>query len=285
MMKTLITVLMLTVAAGLQTATAQYEQYEYIQEGEFGFSLGAAHYFGDLNHRAAVNRPKIAMGVFFRKQFGNYTALRVSGHFAKLGYSDIYSKNEFQQRRNLSFNTDIYEFALQGDFNFFKFIPTDKAHNFTPFITFGIGVFGYNPYAFYKGQKIFLRPLNTEGQTFYQNRKAYGSMATCFPIGGGIKYNVSENLNLSFEITHRFTSTDYIDDVSTTYVGVNKFPAPVGTASLAAILQDRSIETGPPIGIEGRQRGWSKQKDQYIIAEIGISYNISSYRCPSSKDK
>jgi Domain of unknown function (DUF6089) len=283
MMKTFIIVLVATLVSAQQTATAQYEQYEYIQEGEFGFTVGAAHYFGDLNNHAKINRPKPALGLFFRKQFGNYTALRVSAHYARLGYSDVYSNNEFQLRRNLSFNTDVYEFALQGDFNFFKFIPNERSHNFTPYITFGIGVFSYNPYAYYKGQKIFLRPLNTEGETFYNGRKAYGSMATCFPIGGGIKFSVTDNLNLSLELTHRFTSTDYIDDVSTTYVGINKFPAPVGTASLAAILQDRSFETGPPIGVEGRQRGWSRQKDQYIIAEIGISYNLSSYRCPSSK--
>ncbi len=151
MMKTFIIVLVATVASGLQTACAQYEQNEYIQEGEFGFTFGAAHYFGDLNHHAGINRPKIALGLFFRKQFGNYTALRVAGHYAMLGYSDIYSRNEFQLRRNLSFNTNIFEFAVQGDFNFFRFIPNDPDHSFTPYITFGVGVFSYDPYAYYKG--------------------------------------------------------------------------------------------------------------------------------------
>ncbi len=94
-------------------------QNEYVQEGQYGFTLGTAHYFGDLNNRAAVNRPKLAIGGFFRKQFGNYTGLRVSAHFAQLGYSDIYSKNDFQKQRNLSFNSNIWEIALQGDFNFF----------------------------------------------------------------------------------------------------------------------------------------------------------------------
>ena len=32
----------------------------------------------------------------------------------------------------------------------------------------------------------------------------------------------------------------------------------------------------------GAQRGWSKQKDQYVIAEIGISFNIGTYRCPTA---
>src|SRR5437762_7230548 len=88
-------------------ANAQYESI--VQEGEFGLSAGAAHYFGDLNTNAKINRPKLALGAFFRKQFGNYIALRVAAHFAQLGYSDIYNKdNEYQQRRNLSFNSNIW---------------------------------------------------------------------------------------------------------------------------------------------------------------------------------
>ena len=255
-------------------------QFSDVQEGQFGFTLGAAHYFGDLNNRAAINRPKIAVGGFFRKQFGNYTGLRVSAHYLQLGYSDVYSKNDYQKRRNLSFNTNVWEIALQGDFNFFKFIPDDPDHIFTPYVTLGVGVFSYDPYAYYQGQKIFLRPLNTEGQTFYQNRKAYGTMALSFPIGFGFKYSINKNLNFSFELAHRFTTTDYLDDVSTTYIGVDKFPSVTGAPSIASIMQDRSFETGEPIGVEGRQRGWSKQKDQYIIAEIGLSFNLTSYKCP-----
>lgn len=269
----------------LTSVKAQTERYEYVQEGEFGLTAGVAHYFGDLNNRAAINRPKISIGAFFRKQFGNYTSLRITGHYALLGYSDIYSDNEFQKRRNLSFNSNIFEIAARGDFNFFKFIPTDPNHIFTPYATVGIGIFSYDPYAIYQNEKVYLRPLNTEGETFYKGRKAYGSMAVCFPIGFGLKYAITDKINISFEVAHRFTTTDYLDDVSTTYIGVDKFPSPNGGKSLAAILQDRSVESGDgtPIGIEGRQRGFSKQKDQYAIAEIGISFNITSYRCPTAK--
>lgn len=254
---------------------------EYVQEGELGFTAGLGHYFGDLNNRGNINRPKIALGGFIQKQFGNYTSVRLSGHYALLGYSDIYSKNLYQQRRNLSFNTNIFEIALQGNFNFFKFIPTDPNHSFTPYATLGIGMFTYNPYAFYHNQKIYLRPLHTEGETFYKGRKEYGSVAMCFPIGFGVKYAVTDKVNVSFEVCHRFTTTDYIDDVSKTYVGIDKFPGTGGGKSIAGIMQDRSFEVGEPIGIEGRQRGFSKQKDQYLIAEFGVSFNITSYRCPT----
>ncbi len=50
------------------------QRNDYVQQGEFGITAGAAHYFGDLNTRAAINRPKPALGVFFRKQFGTISA-------------------------------------------------------------------------------------------------------------------------------------------------------------------------------------------------------------------
>ncbi len=280
-MKMKIGVLLLLVMTAVG-AQAQLQHNEYVQKGEFGITVGAAHYFGDLNTRAAINRPKPAVGAFFRKQFGNYVGLRLSAHFAQLGYSDTYSKNEYQKTRNLSFNSNIWELALQGDFNFFKFIPGDPDYAFTPYITLGVGAFTYDPYAYLNGKKEFLRPLGTEGQQIgYNGRKPYSTLAVCIPLGVGIKYNISDLMNLSFEIAHRFTTTDYLDDVSTTYIGASRF-APLSTAGL---LQDRSYELDPDniIGVEGSQRGGSKQRDQYIIAEIRLSLNISSYKCPSAK--
>jgi hypothetical protein len=277
-MKVLIT--LLVAAVSYNSANAQ--RNDYVQKGEFGITVGASHYFGDINTRAAINRPKPALGVFFRKQFGNYIAARLTAHYAQVGYSDTYSKNDYQKTRNLSFNSNIWEVSLQGDFNFFKFIPGDPDHSFTPYVSLGIGAFTFDPYAYLNGEKQFLRPLGTEGQVLgYQGRKPYNTMAFCIPIGVGVKYNISDRFNVSFEIGQRLTSTDYLDDVSTTYIGVSRF-AP---GSAEQLLQDRSYEvlgtSAQPLGIEGRQRGWSKQKDQYVIAEFGISFNISSYKCPT----
>jgi len=263
--------------------------YGNVQQGEFGITAGVSTYFGDINTRVGLNRLKPAIGIFYLKQFNNYMAVRASAHYAQVGYSDIYSENSYQLARNLSFNSDIIEFALSGDFNFFKYIPGDPYYSFTPYVTLGVGVFSYNPYAYYNGDKIFLRPLGTEGQNIQYKgpdgkiRKPYGSMAVCFPIGMGIKYSFSNNLNFSFQITDRLTTTDYLDDVSTTYVGINNFPPVNGKPSIASIMQDRSFERGVTIGVEGAQRGWSKQKDQYLIAEFGLSFNISTYKCPTAK--
>jgi len=279
------TLLFLTVTS-LSSLFVFAQREAVIQEGEFGFGMGAAHYFGDLNTRAHVNRPKIAATAFFRKNFGNYIALRVGASFAQLGYSDIYNThNDYMKARNLSFNSNVWELALQGDFNFFRFMPGEPGYNFTPYITFGLGVFNYDPYAMLSGQKYFLRPLNTEGQgnALYPDRKPYGSMAFSVPFGAGFKYCINENINVGFELVHRVTGTDYLDDVSTTYVDPSVFPPlPDGSPSPAYLLHDRSYEVGEPIGIIGRQRGVSTQKDQFITGIFYISFNLQSYKCPSA---
>ncbi len=265
---------------------ALFAQNSVVQEGEFGFGIGAAHYFGDLNTRAKLNRPKLAAGIFFRKNFGNYIALRVAGNFAQLGYSDVYNThNEFMRRRNLSFNTNVWELGLQGDFNFFRFMPGDPDFRFTPYITFGVSAFNYDPYAYLNGQKYNLRQLGTEGQydTTFKDRKPYGSMAFAIPFGVGVKYAINDRINIGFEIVHRFTRTDYLDDVSKTYVDPSAFPPnPDGTPNPAYLLSDRSYETGDRIGVKGRQRGNSQNKDQFVTAMFYVSLNLQGYRCPSA---
>lgn len=259
-------------------------QNEIVQEGEFGVGIGAAHYFGDLNTRAHLNRPKMAASLFFRKNFNNYIALRVSGNYARLGYSDIYNtQNEYMHRRNLSFNTNVWEVGLQGDFNFYKFLPGDPDYRFTPYLTFGASVFNYDPFAYLNGKKYFLRPLGTEGQNDASfHRKPYSTMAMALPIGVGFKYAINSRINIGAEVVYRFTSTDYLDDVSTTYAGQAAFPPnPDGSPSPAFLLSDRSYETGTPIGVKGLQRGNSQNKDAFVTALVYVSFNLQSYHCPT----
>jgi hypothetical protein len=260
---------------------AQYEGF--VHSGEIGITLGAASYFGDINTTGNISHSKPALGAFFRKQFGDYVALRLGGQYARVGYSDVYSKDAYQHSRNLSFNSNIWEVTLQGDFNFFRFDPVDPQYRFTPYLTFGAGAFNYNPYAYLGSTKYYLRGLHTEGQDSpqYPGRKTYSTMAACFPLGMGLKLALNENINIGLEVVYRFTTTDYLDDVSTTYAGAAAFPnQPDGQPSTAYLLQDRSYVYGAPIGITGRQRGYSGQKDSYATASITLSFNLESYRCP-----
>lgn len=264
------------------------QQGEYYT-GEVGVGVGAAHYFGDLNTNSHLNRPKPAATVFFRKNLGQYIAARAGVSFAQLGYADQYNKqNDVQRARNLSFNSNVWEVSLQGDFNFFRFVPHEPGFNFTPYITMGVGIINYDPYTFWNNERVYFRqlPIGTEGQNspLYPDRKMYSNNALSIPFGGGFKYSIGGGrLNLSLEILHRFTSTDYLDDVSTTYVDAAAFPKPPGGVSLGQLLSDRSGEIGTPIGIPGRQRGsGSKQKDQFVTALLLVSFNLVGYKCPTA---
>ncbi|BAV09883.1 hypothetical protein SAMN05421788_1011316 [Filimonas lacunae] len=275
-------ILLLTVTVLTSKANAQWLD-SYVQQGEFGIAVGAAHYFGDLNTRAALNRPKFAGGIFFRKQINNYIGVKVAGTYAAVGYSDKYSKNETQRRRNLSFNSNIWELTVTGEFNFMKFYPGVEGLNYTPYVGLGIGIFSFDPYAYLGGQKYHLRQIGTEGQgsVAYPGRKPYSSTAMCIPLTLGMKYSISSAVNLFGEIGYRFTTTDYLDDVSTTYAP-DAFPTTsTGDPSIGYLLQDRSYETGSMIGIKGRQRGNSSQNDSYVTLLLGVSFNISTYKCPS----
>ena len=105
-------------------------------------------------------------------------------------------------------------------------------------MSLGVGVFSYDPYAYLKQSKIFFTSLGTEGQgsAAYPDRKPYSSMGVCIPIAVGFKYNVSDTMNVFAEVGYRFTTSDYIDDVSTTYAPDAFQPLPNGKPSPANVV-------------------------------------------------
>ena len=265
------------------TTNAQLME-SFVHTGELGIGVGVGHYFGDLNADVRVNAPKMAFGIFYRKQLTNYIGVRVSGEYSFLGYSDIYSSNPVNRKRNLSFNTNIWELSVSGDFNFFRFQPGFEGYNFTPYIGLGLGVFSYDPFAYLNGEKFLLRPLGTEGQgsALYPNLAPYGATAMCIPFTFGVKYALNARSNFFAEVVYRFTNTDYLDDVSGLYAPDAFPPLPDGSLSPAFLLQDRSYETGSSIGTKGKQRGTSLKTDSYLTVKVGISFNLQTYRCPTN---
>ena len=115
-------------------------------------------------------------------------------------------------------------------------------------------------------------------------------MAMCIPLEQAWNTTSPPKINMSVEAVYRFTTTDYLDDVSTTYAGtgingdtMHSPMAPVGYPLPPNCCKTALMKlTCFVLGHEGRQRGWSKQKDQYVMLEVGFSFNISTYRCPSS---
>ena len=78
----------------------------------------------------------------------------------KVGASDQFNNPDLVFR-NLSFQSNIIEWNLLGEYTFLGY----HQKKFSPFIFGGIAVFHYDPYAYDTlGQKIYLKPLSTEGE-------------------------------------------------------------------------------------------------------------------------
>lgn len=259
----------------------------FYRRSEYGFALGGSNYFGDLNQDYGFQNARYSGGIFLKYNFSSYIALKLAGNYAFIGYSDKYSSNVYQKARNLDFKSNIFETVIQAEFNFFQYDVQDFDHRFTPYVTVGMGLFYYNPYTVYDKKRYDLRPLGTEGQNYeeYKSRR-YKKTAIAFPIGLGVKYWMSKGITLGFEVANRSTTSDYIDDVSTTYVGKDKFvdvdPSPYPTP--ASVLQDRSPEAGSEaIGIKGRQRGVSSTWDKYMMMQFTLSFRFPTYKCPGQR--
>lgn len=246
---------------------------------EYGLMAGASQYYGDLNDNYGIGFVRPAGQIFVRKHFNHYISARAQVGYTYLGYEDRLTKNPFNQQRNLAFQSHIMEASLQAEFNFFRFGTGEDGSRFTPYLTGGVGVFYYNPTAELNGVRYNLRQLGTEGQHAGYSDRKYGNFAACFPVGAGIKYWLAPGVNFGVEIVNRLTLTDYLDDVSTTYVGADKF----GTGSAGQQLQDPSRNFDgkyPGIGQAGKQRGNSSTKDQYGMVLLSLSFQFKTYKCP-----
>jgi hypothetical protein len=269
----------------IMVAMQQHGQAQYVfLPAEYGIGIGGAQYFGDLNQNQSFNYLRYSANAFYKHNYNPYVSIKGGFGYALLGGADKFSSTVYEKQRNLSFENNVFEATVSGEFNFFKYEIGEPDNKFTPYINFGVGALYTNPYARFNDTKYFLRPLATEGQLYdqYKDRR-YSKIAMVLPVGMGVKYWLSAGTTFSFEVSNRFTSTDYLDDVSTTYVGKSRFPDNTPPyVDPAAALQDRSAELGiTPIGIEGRQRGVSSTRDQYLMATASISIRLRDYTCPN----
>ena len=96
-------------------------------------------------------------------------------------------------------------------------------------------------------------------------------------MGLGVKVKISQRVTLSPELLYRKTFTDYIDDVSTTYIDADYFDVHLSPqdAAIARKIHDKTVGIVTP-GVNryepGTQRGNSKNMDAYFsfVLKLGI---------------
>lgn len=243
---------------------------------ETGVLLGAANYFGDLqNEKIESSEYNPALGAFVRYNLTKHFSLE--GHLlqTRVSGSDENSTLITDQRRNLSFRSDIYEVGVLGEFNVVPFnIPAGKRAS--PYIFAGISGFYFNPQAQYRGDWIDLQPIGTEGQgrADYSDLKKYSLVSFSIPFGLGFKFAVSDRVNVGVKFGVRKTFTDYLDDVSGVYPDIERLREEDSLAAALSFREPESLEnvTGNPVGLP---RGNSANDDWYFLGGLTISFNLT----------
>jgi hypothetical protein len=148
-----------------------------------------------------------------------------------------------------------------------------KTSRFMPYIGTGFGLFHFNPKTKLNGEWYHLKPLHLEGQGFdeYPERGNYNLTQFYIPITFGLKYKINKNSLVSFNILFRHTFTDYIDDVSTTYINPALFDKylPSSTANVAKQLYYRGINKSTPT--INSNRGYTGN-DSYTSVFLGFTH-------------
>ena len=245
---------------------------------EVGVLAGAANYTGDLSNNSASfywGETNLAGGLFARYNLSPLLTVRGALTYAAVSGSDANSDAAAIRARNLSFRSDLYELAFTGEVNLPGFDPYNFNQPVSPYLFAGFGGVLMNPTAELEGERVALQPLGTEGQGLSIDgqpiQAKYNKVQLVIPFGLGVKVAVAENFNVGLELGARFLLTDYLDDVSGTYVSTADLadaPNP-----LTPVLADRSA-TKPEDRLTGDPRGDSAPRDWYYVAGITASYNF-----------
>ena len=250
---------------------------------EIGLTVGAANYYGDLQPKFFPNYGYEPMGGIIYKYFMSPRfGLRLGACYTNLTAADSLSSIAVNRARNLSFSTHLFELHGALEFNL---IPIEiLKHKATPFFFGGISVFYFNPYATDDaGDKVYLRPLSTEGEglPMYPDRKQYSLVNVAFPFGGGMKFFIGNRIMLTGELGFRYTNTDYLDDVSKSYVNLDTLQAYKGKLAKQMSYRGNTVvgwdHNNPNYGF---QRGDSKSNDWFWYANLTCTIYFRAFGNP-----
>ncbi len=271
------------------------------QSHEISIGTGFAYYFGDLNVKNTEGSPfafiaeaingkgyKLSYSLGYRYSFKeffsvglNYYQINLSGYDSDNKSTSIGDNAYIRQVRNLSFHTAVNQAFL--DFRYEPLRTNQRWKNrewfASPYVGVGLGLFKFNPKTMYQGQEIELQPIGTEGQGIAGYGEKYRLTELSIPVNLGVKFsNPNRTLALSLDFNYTFTNTDYLDDVSTTFVSPSVFNSAYSPsqASLAYALSNRNTYAAstPEAGFTtpGNIRGNPDSKDHFMTGQVKLSW-------------
>lgn len=238
-------VFILVFNTGAETYAQYFPLKNYWRDNntDITIGLGTANYLGELGGRDNMeNRLKFLniepskfrwnINIGLSRHVSQVSTFRIDLSHLMVSGDDALTNNPLRNNRNLSFRSHVIELAGRYEYHFFR--PKVGHHNsirwadnqkfklFGMYGFVGVGGFFFNPKANYQGEWVALQPLGTEGQGLPGQANNYSRIAMSFPMGLGIQYYLGFKTRIGFEVNYRFTTTDYLDDVSTFYFDNNQ---------------------------------------------------------------
>jgi hypothetical protein len=285
-----------------------------------GISVNALNYYGDIAPRPQrvstdISFTRPGLGLNFMHRFGPRYSLQGQFMYGVLKGSDAKTASptdenaQYRYKRNLSFRNQIMELSVVGVFDLFKNEATYISRvKWTPYAYLGVAGFINNPKAqapstdlngaplAEAGKWVKLRPLGTEGQystldptDVNYGIKPYKVVQFAIPFGAGARFRLNEVMDLWADIGFRYTFTDYIDDVSKNYVGLEKLKSPLAQAMSYRTNEVAGQPLNPlttPSGIvvesgygseyKDNLRGSKNDRDIYMVTSVRLTYILGA---------
>jgi opacity protein-like surface antigen len=253
--------------------------------------LGGKKTTGIKNITEAVNwkNSKPSFGAYIMAMYREKIGVRLQATFGEVNGADSTLKNDqnpgSRYESNLSFKSKISDIQLGVEIHPLMFLNYDDVEppRFSPYVLAGVGYYSFDPQAQLNGQWYSLQPLRTEGQGFseYPDRTPYKLSQFNVAAGLGVKYELSSLFNARLEVNHRFLFTDYLDDVSTTYIDPSLFqrylPTNVATAAQRLYSRKAELKAGA-VTNPGDQRGSPSSNDAFFTVQLKVGIVLGRIR-------
>ena len=241
---------------------------------ESGIAVGLSNYYGDLSHGPNLQNISPSAGAFYKYNMSGFFSWRFQLSYLKVAGSDEGVKG--YDNRNLTFQTDIWDFGSTLEFNFQSFGTNVNDEVWTPYVFTGLHGFLFEPTR-KENKDIKLRNLRTENQ-----RRPYSRFQPAIPLGIGVKGMLKPVKNrgtwiFGLEACWRKTFTDYLDDVGGVYPDYRTMVDNRGQGS-AEYSHAHVLNGGTPYAA-GTQRGDTHLKDWYYFVGFTASYRFTPLIC------
>lgn len=190
---------------------------QVIRKWEAGLNIGGYIYQGDLTPEVhgSITTIRPGIGLSITRIFSSRLSARLLFNIASLAADEsIYPFPEWRRHRNFSFQASVKEGSLLLHYNMLG--NNFDGRKYEPYIFAGAGISSVSVNRNYSR----IDPAYFSENSEVQQGLAIDAVAPStmvipvVPVGGGVRYNLSDRMSINVEAAYRFMNNDYLDGFS-----------------------------------------------------------------------